>query len=494
MTQMTSSADMVALVQTAINLPVMLISLPAGAIADMHDRRIVVLFSVLIALSGAIGLTTFSWLGGVTPNSLLAFCFAVGCGMALMAPAWQSSVREQVPPGALPSAVALNSISYNIARSVGPAIGGIIVAIGGAVAAFALNAVLYLPLIVALLLWERIAEPSRLPPERLVSAMVSGMRYVLNSPPLKVVLVRVTVTGLFSVALLALMPLVARNILHGAAPTYGIMLSAFGIGAVLGALNLNRLRKRMGAEAAIRFCTFTMGLSVAVVGWSREEILTATALVVAGAMSMMTWGLFNISVQFSSPRWVVGRSLAAYQAAGWGGLAAGSWGWGHLANVVGIESALLISASLTIASLCIGFWLPMPPIVAGSEDGECLDDPAVRLPLTPASGPVVIEIEYRVLHENASAFHKIMLQLQLIRQRNGAYGWSVSCDIADPELWTERFHCLTWLDFIRLRNRPTRHERAIEQRAFDFHVGPAAAKVRRMLEHPFESVKWTEDI
>src|SRR6476620_12015668 len=173
MTQMTSSADKVALVQTALMLPIMLIAMPAGAIADMHDRRVVAMVSLGIALAGATTLTVLAWFGLVTPNILLALCFVVGSGMALFGPAWQASVSEQVPAETLPSAVALNGISYNIARSFGPAVGGIVVATAGAVAAFAVNAVLYLPLMVVLFLWNRTHESSRLPRQRLTRAMVS---------------------------------------------------------------------------------------------------------------------------------------------------------------------------------------------------------------------------------------------------------------------------------------------------------------------------------
>src|SRR5258706_7825141 len=196
MTQMTSSADKVALVQTALMLPVMLISMPAGAIADMYDRRIVALVSLSIALVGATALSVLAWLGLVTPEILLAFCFIVGSGMALFGPAWQSSVSEQVPAETLPSAVALNGISYNIARSFGPAIGGIVVATAGAGAAFAINAVLYIPLLVVLFLWRRTSEPSRLPRERLNRATASGRRDIAHSPSLRIVLARTLVTGL----------------------------------------------------------------------------------------------------------------------------------------------------------------------------------------------------------------------------------------------------------------------------------------------------------
>jgi MFS family permease len=493
MTQMASSADKVALVQTALMLPVMLISMPAGAIADMHDRRIVALIALGIALAGASALTALAWLGLVTPNLLLALCFVVGSGMALMGPAWQSSVSEQVPSETLPAAVALNGISYNIARSFGPAIGGIVVATLGAVAAFAANAVLYLPLMVALFLWKRAAQPSRLPREKLSRAIVSGVRYITNSPPIKIVLTRTTVTGVIGGSLSALMPLVARDLLHGGAQTYGIMLGAFGMGAVIGALNIGELRKRMSGEAAIRACALAMGGAIAAVALSRQPVLTAAALVVAGAVWMMAVALFNIGVQLSAPRWVAGRSLAAYQAAISGGIAVGSWGWGRLTDLGGVEIALLVSAALMLASPLLGLWLPMPRIGARGEDAEVLADPEVRLALTARSGPLVVEIEYRVAQENARAFHSVMQDVQLSRQRNGAYGWSLARDIADPELWTERYHCPTWLDYLRQRNRSTQSERALHQQAMAFHIGAEAVRIRRMLERPFGSVRWKDD-
>src|SRR5712664_2566710 len=264
MTQMTSSADKVALVQTALMLPIMLISMPAGAIADMYDRRI----------------------------------------MALFGPAWQSSVSEQVPSETLPSAVALNGISYNIARSFGPAIGGIVVATAGAVAAFAANAVLYIPLLVVLFLWRRSSEPSRLPRERLNRAIVSGVRYIANSPSIRIVLARTLVTGIIGGSVSALMPLVARDLLRGGAQTYGIMLGAFGMGAVIGALNIGQIRRQLSGEAAIRACALSMGGAIIAVALSRTPVLTAAALVVAGAVWMLAVALFNFVVQLPPPRWV----------------------------------------------------------------------------------------------------------------------------------------------------------------------------------------------
>lgn len=494
MTQMTSSADQVALVQTALMLPIMLIAMPAGAVADMHDRRIVALAALSIELCGAVGLTIVQWSGLTTPTLLLLLCFLMGSGMALRAPAWQSSVSEQVPPATLPAAVALNGISYNIARSFGPAIGGIVVAAAGAVAAFALNALFYLPLLVALFLWKRVAEPSRLPREQLSRAVVSGVRYITNSPSIKVVLTRTLLTGVIGGSISALMPLIARDLLRGGAQTYGVILGAFGLGAVVGALFVGEVRKRMSGEAAVRACALSMGSAIAAAAMSDNLIMTAAALLLAGAAWTMGLTLFNIGVQLSAPRWVAGRSLAAYQAAISGGIAIGSWGWGRLTDSAGVEVALLASSTLMLLSPLLGLWLRMPPIRAIDQDAELLADPEVRLALTARSGPLVVEIEYRVSQENAGAFHKVMQDVQLLRQRNGAYGWSIARDIADPELWTERYHCPTWLDYLRQRNRSTQSERALDRRAAAFHVGPDPVRVRRMLERPFGSVRWKEDV
>jgi predicted MFS family arabinose efflux permease len=493
MTQMASSADKVALVQTALMLPVMLIAMPAGAIADMHDRRVVAMISLSIALCGATALTLLDWFGLTSPNSLLVLCFVVGSGMALFGPAWQSSVSEQVPSETLPSAVALNGISYNIARSFGPAIGGIIVAAAGAVAAFAINAVLYIPLLIVLYLWNRVSAPSRLPRERLTRAMVSGARYITNSPPIKIVLARTFLTGLIGGSVMALMPLVARDLLHGGAQTYGILLGAFGMGAVIGALGIAEIRKRLSGEAAVRACALSMGGAIIAIGLSRMPVLTAAALVVAGSVWMLAVALYNIGVQLSAPRWVAGRSLAAFQASIAGGIAIGAWGWGHLTDYYGVETALLCSGTLMLLLSLIGVLLPLPRVGARNEDAAVLADPEVQLQLTGRSGPLVVEIEYRVAQENARAFHHVMQDVQLSRQRTGAYGWSVARDIADPELWTERYHCPTWLDYLRQRNRATQSERALHQEAIAFHIGTEPVRIRRMLERPFGSVRWKEE-
>lgn len=483
MTEMSSSADKVALVQTALGLPVMLVAIPAGAIADLHDRRIVALSSLGIALTATTTLTALAWLGLLTPDLLLALCFAAGCGTAMLGPAWQAAVSEQVPPHAVPAAVALNGISYNIARSVGPAIGGIIVATAGTVAAFALNVLSFLPLIGALYLWKRAAERSYLPPERLGPAIILGVRYIANSPSITIVLVRTVVMGLISGVILALLPLVARDLLLGSAPTYGLLLGAFGLGAVIGAANITLVRKKLSSEAAMRCCALAMATGIAVIAVSRNPLLSALGLAVGGAGWTLSWTLLNIGVQLSAPRWVAARSLAAYQAAASGGLAFGSWGWGHLTDTSGVETTLLIAAGLMLASPLIGLRLRMPPVGVRVEEGSLLEDPAVRTPVVGRDGPIVIEIEYKVMEPNSHGFREMMQDVRLVRQRNGAYAWSVARDMADPEKWIERYQFHTWHDYLRQRSRPTQVERALEASIIKkFHAGPGKVRVRRTVE------------
>jgi len=494
MTRMTSSPGLVALVQTALMLPVALVSTPAGALADMFDRRIVGLSALTIALAGSLSLTALTWMGLMTPALLLLFCFVIGSGMALFGPAWQASVSEQVPVEALPAAIALNGISYNIARSFGPAIGGVIVASAGSIVAFATNALLYLPLIIVLFLWSRVKEVSRLPPERMARAVISGVRYILHSPSIRIVLARTLATGVAGGSVSALMPIVTRDLLHGGAQMYGLMLGTFGMGAVVGALNVSALRNRLGDEDSIRLCMIVMGAGVAIVAMSGSPALTAGALLFAGAAWTASVTVFNVGIQLAAPRWVAGRALAAYQAAISGGIALGSWVWGSTASAIGVKGALLISGAALVVSSMLGLWMRMPTVSApNQQELDPLADPEVRLPLTSRSGPIVVEIEYRVDPARARLFYAVMQHVQLSRQRNGAYGWSFARDIADPELWTERYHCPTWHDYLRQRSRATESERALHARAISFHIGPEPIRIRRMLERPIGSVRWKDE-
>ena len=392
------------------------------------------------------------------------------------------------------SAVALNGISYNIARSFGPAIGGVIVASAGAVAAFITNALLYLPLLIVLFFWRRLKEPSRLPPERLARAVISGVRYIVHSPPNSNC--PWADLGYRDCRRFGLSAHADRRARPVARRRSNVRRHAGGVwhGCSDRALNISKLRGRLGDEVSIHLCMIVMGVCVALVAISRLPVLSGSALVFAGAGWTASVTLFNVGVQLAAPRWVAGRALAAYQAAITGGIALRSWMWGSMVNVIGVEGALLISGAAPVASPLLGLWMRMPTVSGPNELSlDVLADPEVRLSLTPRSGPIVIEIEYRVGPAKARLFYAVMQHVQLSRQRNGAYGWSIARDIADPELWTERYHCPTWHDYLRQRSRSTASERALHLRANEFHMGPEPIRVRRMLERPIGSVRWKED-
>ena len=494
MTRLVSSPEMVALVQTALMLPLMLVSVLAGAAADMFDRRVVALAGLGFAMLCATTLTTLAVLGLTTPWLLLASCSLIGAGVALYGPAWQASVREQVPPDQLPAAVALGSISYNVARSFGPALGGAIVLLAGAKAAFAVNAVCYAPLFIAFFLWRREPAPARLPRERMGRAIVSGARYAMHSPPIRTVLFRSLVYGFTSGSVAALTPVVARDLLHGGAGTYGLLLGVYGAGAVAGALLISHLRSRLKAEHMASLCAMISGLMVLVLGLSRSTLITAAAMAVAGGAWMLLATMLNLGVQFSAPRWVTARALSWYMSALTGGLAFGAWFWGSLASKLGVGPALLLSGASLLLTPLIGLILPIPSVSeVESEPVELGQEAPVALAITHRSGPVVIEIDYDVDPDQARQFYDAMLKLQRARQRNGAFDWSLARDLTDPAVWTERFLCPTWGDYLRLRSRFTRSDHALQEMAESFHRAKGRPHVRRRLERPFGSVRWRAD-
>lgn len=493
MTQLSDDPQMVALVQTALMLPIMLLALGAGAAADMFDRRLVAMGGLAVALTGATLLTILTLADLITPLLLLFFCFSVGAGIALFGPAWQASVPEQVPRETLPSAVALTGISFNIARSFGPALGGVIVAAGGAVAAFMINALCYVPLLVVLYMWKRPRETPRLPPERLLQAMSAGVRYVFHAPGIRTTLVRAAATGLCAGSIQALLPLVSRDLLHGDARTYGLMLGCFGLGAVLGALNFARIRRHFTNEAAVRLSSLVMGVAVAVIALSPWVWLSGAVLIVAGAGFTASTTLFNVAVQLSAPRWVAGRALASFSAAIAGGLAIGSLGWGTVAQQMGVANAMLLSATSLMLAPLLGRLFHMPATLVDPQETAALShEPEVALALTRVSGPILIEIEYRVDPVRAREFYRLLQELSQMRRRNGAQHWSVSRDIADPAAWKERFGFPTWLDYLRHADRPTANERELYARVRAM-AGEDNVTVRRFLERPFGSVRWSPE-
>jgi MFS family permease len=483
MTSIAPSADMVALVQASVTLPIMLFSLASGAIADSFDRRLVMLAAQGFMLAVSVLLALGAWLGLLTPWLLLSFTFLIGCGTALNNPAWQASVGDIVPRTVLPSAVALNSMGFNITRSVGPAIGGLIVATAGAAAAFAVNALSYLPLMLVLLLRWRPAYPaSRLPRETLGMAMGAGVRYVAMSPNLGVVLVRAFAFGVSTVAVLALLPLVARTLVGGGPLTYGLLLGAFGAGAVGGAFLAARLRAALATETVVRLAFAAFALCAATCAASRSLWLSGAGLLLGGAAWVAALSLFNTTVQLSTPRWVVGRSLALYQTATFGGMALGSWLWGVAAEAHGLPAALCASALLMLLGGAIGLRFPLPGLVELNLDPlNRFREPAVAVDLTPRSGPIAVLIEYRIGGPSLPEFLTVMAERHRIRRRDGARHWALLRDLEDAELWYESYQTPTWTEYIRLNTRPTLADASVGERLRALHRGPEPPRVHRMI-------------
>jgi len=480
------SADMVALVQTSITLPIMLLSLVAGAISDIWDRRRLMLIAQALMLAVSAALAFVAWRGHITPWSLLAFTFVLGCGAALYGPAWQSSVGEQVPRDLVPSAVALNSLGFNIARTVGPAIGGAIVAGFGAQVAFMINAVSYIGLIAVLGAWRYPPRERALPPESLGVAMLAGLRYARLSPVLVALFVRATIFGLLASAVWALMPLIARDLVKGGAIIYGVLLGAFGTGAMVGALTVAQLRQRVSNEWLVTAASIVFGTASIAAALSPWLVTTMLVLVGAGAAWVMSLSTFNASVQVSSPRWVVGRTVAIYQMMTFGGLALGSWVWGEVAHALSLRTSLVASGVGLLVSVALGRWMRVPQ--AENLDLESMRKGtrvlAPQIDIVPQSGPVVINIEYRIAVEDRVAFAAAMQELRRVRQRDGARGWTLLHDMDHPETWIERYHSPTWLAHQRRRLRLTRADQAIEERVRRLHRGDAPPLVHRYLERP----------
>jgi MFS family permease len=474
---------MVALVQASTALPIMLFSLVSGALADNFNRRKVMLVAQCFMLTVSVLLSISAYFDLITPWLLLTFTFLLGCGTALNNPSWQASVGDMVPREDLPGAVALNSMGFNSTRSVGPAIGGIIVAFAGAAAAFAINTVSYLPLIFALFRWQPKYEANPLPRETLGRAISAGLRYVAMSPNIVKVIFRSFVFGLSASAILALLPLVARDLIGGGPLIYGILLGSFGIGAIGGALLSARLRDVFSSEAIVKIAFLGFASSAALTSFSTAAWLTSVALLVAGACWVLALSLFNVTVQLSTPRWVVGRALSLYQTTTFGGIAGGSWVWGNIAAESGAAVALLASCGVMLVGGAMGVAYALPEFKSLNLDPlNQFSEPLLALDLKPRSGPIVIMIDYTISEDDITEFVELMAARRRIRIRDGAGHWALMRDLENPEIWTESYHTPTWVEYVRHNQRRTKADAAIGARLKALHQGSGELRVHRMIE------------
>ena len=483
MVSIARSDDMVALVQSAATLPIMLFSIVAGAIADSFDRRRVLLIAQMFMMVNAVVLTGLVTGGLITPWLLLTCLFLAGCGTALHAPSWQASVGDIVPREVIPTAVTLNGMAVNMTRSIGPAVGGVVVAVAGAGAAFAVNAVSFVPMIWALQRWKPAPTAATLPREDFGRAIWAGLRYVSMSPNLLTVILRGFVFGLVAIAILALLPIVARDRLQGGAVTFGLLLAAFGVGAIAGGFANARMRARFRNETVVRLAFLGVAVSTGLVAISHDTWATCLFLLPAGASWVLALSLFNVVVQLSTPRWVLGRTLSIYQTASFGGMTAGGWLWGTLAEGHGVPVALAIAGAIALVGAGIGLRFGLPDQVALNLDPlNQFKEPDLQLALQPRSGPIMILIEYEIAQADVQAFLDAMSQRRRIRIRDGAQHWVLLRDLENPDLWKEAYHVPTWVEYVRHNQRRTQADAAINARLLALNKGGNRPGVRRMIE------------
>ncbi|GAB1361761.1 MFS transporter [Rhodobacter sp.] len=441
----------------------------------------------------SVGLSVAAWFDLLGPWGLLSFTFLLGLGSALHLPSWQASMRDLVPREDLAAAVTLNSMSFNLMRSVGPALGGIIVASFGAAAAFGLNAVSYLAVIYALFRWRNPVEDRTLPAEKLGRAIWAGLRYVSLSPNLTRVMGRSFLFGVSAVALMALLPLVTRDRLDGGAATFGITLGIFGLGAIGGALCSPLIRRAASIETIVAggFLGFAAGTSV--VAAATSLWLAMPGLMMAGAAWVLALSHFNVSTQLATPRWVVGRALAIYQTMAFGGMAVGAWVWGWLAETVSLPFALHGASVLLLVGAVLGRFWPMPNLNDVNLDpANRFHAPDLRLDLRARSGPIMVMIDWDIPTEHTNAFLALMAERRRIRRRDGARQWALLRDLENPDIWVESYHVATWVDYLRHHQRRTANDATSYDRLLELHRGPEGPRVHRMIER--QTVPPTDDM
>lgn len=493
MTQLTDSATLIALVQASNTLPIMLFALLSGALADTLDRRTLLFGAQCFMAAVSLVLAILTWQGWMTPLLLLSLTFLIGVGQAIYNPPWQASMQDLVPREDLPAAVSLNSVGFNLMRSVGPAVGGIITAAFGAAAAFAVNAVSYIPLLGALARWHPATPPRTTTPEPFVAAVGAGLRYVALSPNLVRVMSRGALFGFSAIVIMALLPLVAKQNPSGGSLLFGLLLGCFGLGAICGALINPLVRERLNNENVVRLAFAAFAGSALLLGLTEATWIHALAMLPAGAAWVLALSLFNVTVQLSTPRWVVARGLALYQTAVFGGMAMGSWVWGSVANSYSVDTAMIAASVPLMLGVVAGYWLRIPEF--GTLDLDPVNrfrEPELALDIRGRSGPIMVMVDYHIDQLDVPEFLRLMTLRRNVRRRDGARNWALLRDLEHPERWTESYHIATWDEYVRHNLRRTKADFETYQELQRLHRGDAPPEVHRMIER--HSVRLDDDV
>ena len=483
MTSLAPSPLMVALVQAATTLPIFLFALPAGALADIIDRR-----SILLAMSAVMMLTAISMgllvlAGAMTPFLLLLFTFVLGTGAAFIAPVWQAVVPKLVSNDELQPAVALNSVGINISRAIGPVLGGVVIVTFGVASPFLLNALSFAAVIIALLWWRPSTSiSSRLPAERFWNAIRAGLRYASASKPFKMTLIRAVAFFPFASAYWALLPLIARQEFGGGPTFYGLLLGSVGAGAVGGAFLLPALKTKLGADDLVALGTFGMAVVLVISALVRAPVVAAIAGGLAGASWIAVLSNLNVSAQMALPEWVRARGLSIFITVFFGAMTFGSILWGQVAALFGIPAALSAAATGAVLGVIFSRRFKLQRNAAlDLRPSMHWPEPVVSKTIEPDRGPVMITVDYHIDPKNASAFLAALASLADARRRDGAYAWGVFEDVAKPGHYLEYFLEDSWLEHLRHHERVSEVDRVFQDQIRSFHCGNAPPRVSHFL-------------
>lgn len=480
MTSLSSSPLFVALVQTATTLPIFLFALPAGALADIVNKRKLLIGVQVFMACTALALGYVVYRGDITPALLLLFTFMMGVGTAITAPAWQAIVPSLVPRKMLQQAVAVNSVGINISRAIGPAVGGFVIGYSISLP-FLINGVSFLLVVCALVWWRPAVTPPRLlPAESLPGALKVGVRYALHSNPLKATLARALSFFLFASAYWALLPLVARNLLDGDANLYGLMMGAVGVGAVSSAFILPHLRKRFGADLLVALGSVGTALSMLALASGYSQVLAIVSCFFAGACWLAVLTSLNVSAQVALPEWVRARGLAVFITVLFGAMSLGSVLWGQLSGLFGIANALFCAAAGLILAIPLTWRFKL-------QLGEELDlspsmhwpEPVVEGGIEQDRGPVMVTVEYFINPDNENEFYLAANKLKDQRYRDGAFTWGLFEDTAKPGRYIEYFMVESWLEHLRQHERVTHADADTQATVRSYHQG----KSKPVVEH-----------
>jgi len=486
-TTLTTSALLVALMQTATSLPAFLLSMPAGAIGDLIDRRKLLLFTQGFMAEVALGLGAFALSGAISAIDVLGFTFLLGMGSALNGPIWQTVTTELVPRPVLPFAITLNGVSNNIARAIGPALGGLIIAYYQPGWVFVLNGLSFIGTWLVVYKWKREPSADGGPAENFSGALRAGVRYVQYSPAIVAVLVRCFAFAFGASAMWALLSVVVARRLHLQSGSYAVMLSWLGAGAVSGAFLIGRIGHRLNLNRRVLLGSLVFvgtNLALALVP---SEYWLFPVMFISGTAWLITMTSFSTSVQLHVPRWVQARVVSVYMLTFQAGLSLGSIVWGELADRTTVTLALLIAAGWMAASLALALPFPMhQPEGLDFSPAEPWSDqlPALEEEIDPDDGPVVVMIEYNVAPADHAAFRLAAQQLTRLRLRDGALRAGVFTDVAQPARLTEFFYVATWAEHERQHRRFTRDDQLVEAEVRRFHRGEGPPHVTHFLAFP----------